>query len=93
MKERLIEVLSSIELLIKSTEVESVSIEICKWYEEKNISTPKQFLTDNLLIIGKSENDNLLVFTLSERMPGSSLAVIKPNAKTYKIKFPVDSSI
>lgn len=92
MQERLKDVLGNIELTFSETELESVSSEICVWYREEDIKKPKQFLTEHNLIIAKSKSAEILNLTISERMPGSSLAVVQPESKCFKVEFSVVSS-
>lgn len=92
MQKRLKDVLGNIELTFSESELESVSSAICTWYREENIKKPKQFLTKNNIIIVKSRSAEILNLTISERMPGSSLVVVRPESKCFKVEFSAVSS-
>lgn len=92
MQERLREVLESINLTFGKPESESISAKICKWYDQADRNEPQQFLTENYLIIAKSNSPEILTLTISERMPGSSLAVVEADPEFFRVDFPVYSS-
>ncbi|MDP4535595.1 hypothetical protein Q3O60_05305 [Alkalimonas collagenimarina] len=92
MQERLREALESINLTFGEPGSESVSAEICRWYEQADRNEPKQFLTENYLVIAKSKSAEILSLSITERMPGPLLAVVKPDPEFFKVEFPVDSS-